>query len=165
MGRVEELSFAELVQELAQYEHESGPPDLEKSIRRRSVDARLMRLMSAAVPADERRASVRVPGDLPVKLHVGDKPLDGTIVDLGEGGLRVHLPAGGLDGDTVDVELDSPDPQHARATATVQWKKPREAGLDVGLHFVTQAEPHRRRLRRLVLEILRRMPAPAVAAG
>ena len=161
MGRVEELSFSELVQELAQYEHDSGPPDLEKSIRRRSIDARLMRLLSSDAPVDERRASVRVPGDLPVKLHVGDKTLDGTIVDLGEGGMRVHLDGGGVDGDTVDVELDSPDPQHARATAKVQWKKPRDDGLDVGLHFVTQAEPHRRRMRRLILEILRRMPAPA----
>ncbi|MGZ3443343.1 MAG: hypothetical protein ACXVDD_27670, partial [Polyangia bacterium] len=82
MGRVEELSFSELVQELAQYEHESGgPPDLEKSIRRRSIDARLMRLLSNDTPVDERRASVRVPGDLPVTLHVGDKALAGTIVD------------------------------------------------------------------------------------
>ena len=165
MGRVEELSFSELVQELAQFEHDSGPPDLERSIRRRSIDARLMRLLSSEVPNDERRASVRVPGDLPVKLHMGDRTLDGTIVDLGEGGLRVHLAGEGLDGEAVEVELDSPDPQHARATAKVQWKKSRDAGTDVGLHFVTQAEPHRRRLRRLVLEILRRMPAPAAAAS
>lgn len=161
MGRVEELSFSELVQELAQYEHDSGPPDLERSIRRRSVDARLMRLLSADAPVDERRSSVRVPGDLPVKLHAGDKALDGTIVDLGEGGIRVHLKGDGVDGDTVEVELDSPETQHARAHATVQWKKAREGGVDLGLHFVTQAEPHRRRLRRLVLEILRRMPPPA----
>jgi hypothetical protein len=160
MGRVEELSFGELVQELSQFEHDSGPPDLEKSIRRRSIDARLMRLLSNDAPVDERRASVRVPGDLPVKLHAGGKTLDGTIVDLGEGGIRVQLKADGVDGE-VEVELDSPDPQHARANATVQWKKTREGGCDVGLHFVTQAEPHRRRLRRLVIEILRRMPGPA----
>ncbi len=159
MGRVEELSFSELVQELAQFEQDSGPADLEKAIRRRSIDARLMRLLSAELPGDERRASVRVPGDLPVKLHVGDKTLDGTIVDLGEGGMRVHLATDGIEGDAIDVELDSPDPQHARATAKVQWKKPRDAGFDVGLQFTTQAEPHRRRMRRLVLEILRRMPA------
>jgi hypothetical protein len=160
MGRVEELTFSELVQELSQYEHESGPPDLEKSIRRRSIDARLMRLLSGDTPNDERRTSVRVPGDLPVTLHVGDKAVAGTLVDLGEGGIRVHLRAGELNGDAVDVELDSPDPHHPRATANVQWKKAVDGGVDVGLHFVTQAEPHRRRLRRLILEILRRMPEP-----
>ena len=161
MGRVEELSFSELVQELSQFEHESGPPDLEKSIRRRSIDARLMRLLSGDAPNDERRGSVRVPGDLPVTLHVGDKALPGTLVDLGEGGIRVHLRAGELNGDAVDVELDSPDPHHPRATAHVQWKKAVDGGVDVGLHLVTQAESHRRRLRRLILEILRRMPEPA----
>lgn len=160
MGRVEELSFSELVHELAQYEHDTGPPDLEKSIRRRSIDARLMRLLSSDAPVDERRSSIRVPGDLPVKLHAGDKTLQGTIVDLGEGGIRVHLDGDGV-GETVEVELDSEDPKHAQATAQVQWKKPQATGVDVGLHFVTQAEPHRRRMRRLILEILRRMPAPA----
>ncbi|HEX6837204.1 MAG TPA: PilZ domain-containing protein, partial [Polyangia bacterium] len=95
------------------------------------------------------------------KLHADGNALDGTIVDLGEGGIRVHLKGDGVNGDTVEVELDSPENQHARAHAKVQWKKAHEDGVDVGLHFVTQAEPHRRRLRRLVLEILRRMPAPA----
>jgi hypothetical protein len=121
-----------------------------------------MRLLSSDAPVDERRASIRVPGDLPVKLHAGDKVLDGTIVDLGEGGIRVHLKSDGIAGDTVDVELESPEPQHhPQATAKVQWKKAREEGVDLGLHFVTQADPHRRRMRRLILEILRRMPAPS----
>jgi len=161
MGRVEELSFSELVQELAHYEQDSGPPDLEKSIRRRSIDARLMRLLSSDTPVDERRSSIRVPGDLPVTLRAGDKTLAGTLVDLGEGGIRVHLSADGIEGDAVEVELDGSDDKHPQATAQVQWKKPRESGFDIGLHFVTQAEPHRRRMRRLILEILRRMPAPS----
>jgi hypothetical protein len=163
MGRVEELSFSELVRELSHFEHESGPPDLERAIRRRSIDARLMRLLSVDAPIEERRTSVRVPGELPVKLHVDGKTLDGTILDLGEGGIRVHLGADTLDADAdaVEVELDSPDPQHACATAQVQWKRARGSGLDVGLHFAVQAEAHRRRMRRLILEILRRMPDPA----
>ena len=161
MGRVEELSFSELVQELARYEHDTGPPDLEKSIRRRSIDARLMRLLSSDAPVDERRSSIRVPGALPVPLRPGDKTLAATIVDLGEGGIRVRVPADGVNGDTVEVELDSEDGKQTQATATVQWKKPQADGLEVGLHFATQAEPHRRRMRRLILQILRRMPAPA----
>lgn len=158
MGRVEELSFSELVHELAQYEHDSGPPDLEKSIRRRSIDARLMRLLSSDQPLDERRGSVRVPGDLPVKLTAGERELSGTIVDLGEGGLRVQIKEEALDGDSLDVELDGGDGRAAKATARVSWKKPREGGLELGLQFVAQPETHRRRMRRLVLEILRKMP-------
>lgn len=160
MGRVEELSFSELVQELSRYEHDAGPPDLEKSIRRRSIDARLMRLLSADTPVDERRASVRVPGDLPVKIHIGDKEVPGTILDLGEGGMRVHLAVAAVDGDAVDVELDGAD-RPPRATAKVSWKKPSDKGVALGLHFEAQSTVHRQRLRRLVLEILRRMPAPA----
>src|SRR5258707_13104943 len=97
MGRVEELSFSELVQELAHYEHDSGPPDLEKSIRRRSIDARLMRLLAADTPVDERRTSVRVPGDMAVKLIIGEEPMAATLVDIGEGGIRVHVKQGSVD--------------------------------------------------------------------
>src|SRR3954471_10182182 len=108
MGRIEELSFSELVHELSHYEHESGPPDLEQAIRRRSLDARLMRLLAADTPVDERRASVRVPGDMAVQLFVGEAPAAGTLVDLGEGGIRVHWKdeAAALEADAVDVELD-----------------------------------------------------------
>ncbi|MDB4964412.1 MAG: PilZ domain [Myxococcales bacterium] len=160
MGRIEELSFSELVHELSHFEHDAGPPDLEKSIRRRSLDARLMRLLAADTPVDERRASVRVPGDMAVKLIAGEAPLSGTLVDIGEGGIRVHLKEGSFDAAAVEVELDFPD-HHGRATASVQWKKPRESGLDVGLHFQTQTDVQRRRMRRLVLEILRQMPQPS----
>jgi PilZ domain-containing protein len=161
MARVEELTFSELVQELSQYEHDSGPPDLEKAIRRRSIDARLMRLLSADTPADERRTSVRVPGELPVKIYVGEKMLAGTILDLAEGGMRVNLAHGPVDGDTVDVELEGGGDKPSRATAKVTWKKPGDKGLDIGLHFDSESVSHRQRLRRLVLEILRRMPAPS----
>src|SRR5260370_18019277 len=140
MGRIEELSFSELVQELSHFEHEAGPPDLEKSIRRRSIDARLMRLMAADTPVDERRASVRVPGDMPVKLFIGEQPLTGTLVDIGEGGIRVHLKDGAtVEVEALDVELDVPDRQ-VRATASVQWKKPRERGLHATLHFQTHTD-------------------------
>src|SRR5436189_291419 len=110
MGRIEELSFSELVHELSHYEHESAPPDLEQAIRRRNIDARLMRMLAANTPVDERRDSVRVPGDMPVKLTVGEQPLTGTLVDLGEGGIRVHVQDGAtVEADADDVELDIPE--------------------------------------------------------
>jgi hypothetical protein len=118
MGRIEELSFSELIHELSHFEHDAGPPDLEKSIRRRSIDARLMRLLAADTPVDERRASVRVPGDMMVKLFVGERAVPGTLVDIGEGGIRVHLKEAEVDAEAVDLELDVPD-HRGRATASV----------------------------------------------
>jgi hypothetical protein len=160
MGRVEELSFAELVQELAHYEHDAGPPDLEKAIRRRSIDARLMRLLCADAPVDERRASVRVPGEIAVKLYAGERALDGTILDLGEGGLRVRTGTPPPEGDAVDVELAVAD-QPPRASATVSWRRQLDDRVELGLCFLSQHETHRRRMRRLVIELLRRLPAGA----
>jgi len=58
------------------------------------------------------------------------------------------------------VELDVPE-HRGRATAAVSWKKQRQQGIDVGLHFQAASETHRRSMRRLVLEILRRMPEPS----
>jgi hypothetical protein len=95
-----------------------------------------------------------------VKLFVGERALPGTLVDIGEGGIRVHLKEPAVDAEAVELELDFPD-HKGRATASVQWKKPREDGLDIGLHFQTQTDVHRRRMRRLILEILRQMPEPS----
>jgi hypothetical protein len=162
MGRVEELSFAELVQELADYEQHSEPPDLERSIRRSAVDRRLMRLLCDEAPSDERRAAVRVPGDIGVRLYAGDRALEGTIVDLGEGGIGVALAEAPPEAQEIDVEVlhDPPEPQ-SRARAKVMWQRPRGGGgFTVGLHFLGQTDAHRRRMRRLVVEVLRKMPSP-----
>ena len=161
MGRVEELSFSELVQELSHYEHETGgEPDLEKAIRRRSVDARLMRLISNGAPGDERRGGVRVPGDVPVKLSAGERAIDAVIVDLAEGGLRIKTEESPPDGATVEVELPL-GAESLRAQAKVAWKNKLSDRYELGLCFVAQPEMNRRRMRRLIIEILRRMPEPA----
>jgi hypothetical protein len=161
MVRVEELSFSELVQELAHEERAEGPPDLERAIRRRSLDARLMHLVMADGIVDERRASVRVPGDLAVQLHTNHGALVGVLIDLGEGGARVHVDGAAAlaEGEHVDVLLEEAG-KPARATAQVQWRKVRDEGLELGLHFIAQPEIHKRRMRRLVLEILRHLPDP-----
>ena len=161
MGRVEELSFPELVQELSHDEHQVGPPDLERSIRRRSLDARLLRLLCVDGPVDERRESVRVPGELPIQVvPAGAETLTGTLIDLGQGGMRVHVAgAGALPGDRVEVALAHAGPP-ARVAARVQWQRANQAGLDLGLHLEVNDEAGHRRLRRLVLEILRQLPDP-----
>jgi hypothetical protein len=161
--RVEEMSFIELVQTLSDLERQLDPLDLEQTMTRARIDRRLMRLLSAEASdsgeADERRSGVRVAGELAVKM--AEPGEDGRawvakVVDLSEGGLRVALheaipPDVGL----VDTELlGGPDERHSQARAKIVWRKDGE----VGLKFVTQPDAHRRRMRALVLEILRRMP-------
>jgi hypothetical protein len=160
MGRVEELSFTELVQELSHYEHETGgEPDLEKAIRRRSVDARLMRLIGSGHANEERRGGVRVPGDVPVKLSAGERAIAAVIVDLAEGGLRVKTEEMPQESATVDVELPLGD-ESLHAQATIAWKNKLSDRFELGLCFVAQPEMNRRRMRRLIIELLRRMPDP-----
>jgi hypothetical protein len=161
MGRVDELSFAELVQELLREQRAAGPLDLERTLRRRSLDARLMRLVAADGIVDERRASVRVPGELAVQMHTNHGAVAGVLVDLGESGARVHVDGAAplAEGDRVDLVLVEVKSQ-LRATVLVQWCRPRDEGLELGLHFIAGSEAHRRRMHRLVLEILRHLPSP-----
>jgi hypothetical protein len=164
MRRVDDLSFPELVQELAAFEHDAEPADprgdVERALRRREIDQRLMALLSSAGPVDERRAAVRVPGEIAVKLRGEGRPSDAliyaTIIDLGEGGLRVRLREPPPDGARLWVELAVPEPP-PQVSARVAWLRPVEGGVESGLQFVGQPDAHRRRLRRLVIELLRQM--------
>jgi hypothetical protein len=165
MARVEEMSFEELVTTLFELEKDTVPQDLERTMHRAKIDRRLMRLISTegSLGLEERRGSIRVPGDLQVKLTSGDHVWEAQIVDIGEGGLRVRLdrhPPERID--VVEVELVAfegmPADQHPpRARARISWRK-KDGGIgEIGLGFVSQPESHRRRMRWLVLEILKRM--------
>jgi hypothetical protein len=160
MSRIEELSFSELVHELAHYdEHDPQPPDPARSLRRRHLDARLMRLLSLDCPVTDRRAAIRVRGDLAVRLFVDDRVLDGMLVDVGEGGARVRIDEPRLERDDLELGLGmtlSPP----RASVRVRWRRPRVYGLELGLSFEAQSDAHKQRLRVLILELLRRMPEP-----
>jgi hypothetical protein len=160
MRRVDDLSFAELVQELAVFEHDPGPADLERALRRRHVDQRLIRLLSSDAPVDERREAVRVPGELAVRLRGegrgSDSTIYGTILDIGEGGLRVRLQQPPPDGERLWVELVVPEPP-PHVSARIAWQRAVEGRVEVGLHFIGQPDAHRRRLRRLVIELLGRL--------
>lgn len=164
MGRVDEMSFSELVQALSDFEHASTPLELEQVLERNAIDRRLMRLIGGPGAAEERRASVRVPGALGVKLHAGETVREGTLVDLAEGGVRVTTSPPALEVDEVEVELVDAskdigaDRLPPRASARVTWRKDGAEGCDLGLEFVSQPEGHRRRMRRLVIEILRHLP-------
>jgi hypothetical protein len=159
MSRIEELSFSELVHELCHYEHDPQPPDPARTIRRRHLDARLMRLLTLDRPVEERRATMRVRGDIAVRLFVDDRVLDGMLVDIGEGGARVRIDEHTLERDALELGLGM-TPSPPRASVRVRWRRPRVYGLELGLSFEAQSDAHRRRVRALILELLRRMPEP-----
>jgi hypothetical protein len=165
LGAVEEMSFEELVQALAAYEQDREPSEVDRAIHRTALERRLLALLGPGHKHDERRRAIRVPGDLAVQLHLGDDVTRGVVRDLAEGGVGVRVKLAPPDGATVDVEIipkKSSTPTHpARAQALVVWVKPiADAGWDVGLAILGHDEAHRRRMRRMVLEILRRMPTP-----
>jgi hypothetical protein len=159
MNRIEELSFSELVHELAHDEHNPQPPDPARLVRRRDLDARLMRLLTLDRPVDERRAAMRVPGNLAVRLFADDQVLDGMLLDLGEGGARVRIEEPILVHDRLELGLGL-SPSSPRASVHVCWSRPHAYGLDLGLSFAAQSDAHRQRLRALIFELLRRMPEP-----
>lgn len=163
MPRVEEMTFPELVEALWDLEQErertSGPLDLERTVARRAIDLRLARLLSGARTAEERRACLRVPGELPVHLRFSEQTVEAVIVDLGEGGLRVRSQEALPEPADVEVELGGvPEAERPpRARARVSWTRAADGGYEAGLQFVGQPELHRQRMRRLVLGILRQI--------
>jgi hypothetical protein len=163
MGAVEEMSFEELVQTLSEFEQDREPSEVSRAMHRTAVERRLMALLGPGQKHDERRTSVRVPGDMPVQVRFGDDLTRGVVRDLSEGGIGVRLRLAPPDGATVEVELvpkkASALTHPAHAQALVVWVKPiAETGWDVGLAILGHDDAHRRHMRRLVLEILRRLP-------
>jgi hypothetical protein len=161
VSELDEMTFAELVEALVALEREDDL-GLEEAMARAKIDRRIMTIVNRdAPPTDERRASLRVPVDMSVRLHIGERAIDGRLVDLGEGGVRVHVPAVEA-ADLLEVELPE-TPQHpsVRATARISWRRDGEGRVDVGLQFVAQPAGHRRRMRHLVFEVLRRMSLKA----
>jgi hypothetical protein len=166
MGRVEEMSFGELVQALVdldrQREREGEPLDIERTLERSAIDQRLGRLLSRQTPGEERRTSVRVPGDLGLSVTMGERRMQGTIIDLGEGGLQVAMAEELPELAAVEVELGGAPAEGElppRAAAKVAWVRGSGQAWNVGLQFVGQSSVHRHRMRRLVVAILRHLPA------
>jgi hypothetical protein len=157
------LSFEEMIEFLAQHAQDREPSNVDMALRRTAVERELMIALGATPPVAERRAFVRVPGRLPMRLHVGSSVTNATVQDLGEGGVRITAvmapPIGGL----VDVELlptaALSDLHPPRAEAMVVWARQIENhGYDLGLRFTDDTEAHRRRFRRIVIELLRKVP-------
>jgi hypothetical protein len=165
MAAVEDMTFEELVEILAAFEQENEPSNVDRAVHRTTVERRLMSLLSAgAVQRDhERRAHIRVPGDLRARIHRDHEAITATVKDLAEGGVRLVSAWGPAVNATVDLELLSktlPVGSHApRAQAIVTWVKPlRDDGYEFGAAFLAHDDSHRRRMRRVVVELLRRIP-------
>lgn len=166
VATVETMTFEELVHTLAMFEQDREPSDVDRAIQRNAVERRLLGLLSAGNRHAERRIAVRVPGDVGVKLYIGGENVHATVRDLGEGGVGLRSVMAPPEGATVDIEL-IPKKVSAlihppRAQAMVCWVQPvSDHGYDLGLSFLGHDDSHRRRMRRMVVELLRRMPPPA----
>jgi len=158
-----EMSFEEMVEFLAELYQDREPSEVGLAMKRAAVERELMIKLGASPPTAERRACVRVPGHLPIKLHVGGEEVGGTVYDLGEGGVRVRAVMAPPIGANVDLEM-LPHPatrelHPARAEVVVTWLHPLDNhGFELGLRFTDDTDAHRRRMRRVVIELLRAVP-------
>lgn len=159
---VEELEFEELVEILAAFEQENEPSDVDRAVQRAAVERRLMTLLSSGQRPDERRAHVRVPGDLRARIFRDQETVSATVRDLCEGGLRLTSSWGPPVGATLDIELgikSIPGVAPPRASVMVAWVTPAgDSAYDFGVRFLALDDAYRRRMRRVVVELLRRLP-------
>jgi hypothetical protein len=168
MAAVEDMSFEELVEILAAFEQENEPSNVDRAIHRTTVERRLMSLLSAgAAQRDlERRAHIRVPGDVKARIHRDHEAINATVKDLAEGGVRLVSAWGPAIGATIDLELllkQQLGTHSPRAQAIVTWVQAlRDDGYEFGAAFLAHDDAHRRRMRRVVVELLRRIPQPGL---
>ena len=161
---VEDLGFEELVEIMAAFEQENEPSDVDRAMQRAAVERRLMALLSGGQRHAERRVHVRVPGELRARVYREDEAIHATVRDLCEGGLRLSSVWGPPVGATLEVELhvkSIPGVLPPRAPVMVAWVTPLgDAAYDFGVRFLAHDDAHRRRMRRVVVELLRRIPLP-----
>jgi hypothetical protein len=159
---VEDLGFEELVEILAAFEQENEPSDVDRAMQRSAVERRLMALLSSGQRGEERRAHVRVPGELRARIFREQETVSATVRDLCEGGLRLNSAWGPPVGATLDIELavkSIPGVAPPRAPVMVAWVTPLgDSAYDFGVRFLAHDDAHRRRMRRVVVELLRRLP-------
>ena len=160
---IEDLEFEELVEIMAAFEQENEPSDVDRAMQRSAVERRLIALLSGGQQRHaERRAHVRVPGELRARIYREQETIQATVRDLCEGGLRLSSAWGPPVGATLEVELlikSIPGVAPPRAPVMVQWVTALgDAAYDFGVQFLAHDDAHRRRMRRVVVELLRRIP-------
>lgn len=157
--------FKALVDELEDLETRrtgsGGFADPVDAAPRQQVERRLIELIAADIPRDERRRHVRVPCDLAVQVRRDKDASPGHVVDVGAGGVLVETALPAQVGDTLEVELErrAGTLEHGlRVRGRVAWSADGRA-RQVGVAFTAKDDAAERRLRRFVIELLRKRVA------
>ena len=153
-----------LVEELGDIEQRAsgsgGFASTKDAARRQQIELRLIRLVAADAPVDERRSFVRLPCNLPVQVRAGSNASPGVAADIGMGGVFIATLLTARSGAAVEVEIERKpgSMEHSlRLRGTVAWTADRSEGrAGLGVIFAAGDEPAERRVRRFVLELLRR---------
>lgn len=139
----------------------------EDAARRQQIERRLLELLRIEIPGDERRHFVRLPCDLWVKLKTSTAdPVAAEIVDVGAGGVYVETTVRAYAGQPVEVEIERRPGtlEHGlKVRGKVAWSaESRRSGRPgLGIAFAADDDASERRLRRFVIELLRKRLPPA----
>jgi hypothetical protein len=158
MGPEEAERFAELADELEDLygQHTMGGGYLpEVAARKQHIERILMDALGAQVTEDQRRTHRRVVCELNVVLRHGTTQGNGVVRDLGIGGVYVETAMATGTGGRVEIEVARKPGvfEHGlKVRGVVAWT----SGRGFGAMFSPTDEGSERRLRRFVLELLRR---------
>ena len=111
-----------------------------------------------------RRRFARVPYNTPVRLHVGDRILEGRSENISEGGLLLITNDLCTDGEAVEVELALPSSGTlVRVGGVARWARAGRTGKALGVEFDEVPQRVRFAIRGLVARLRPRTPVGAEA--
>jgi uncharacterized protein (TIGR02266 family) len=161
-AEVETMDLPQLVERLEDLEERRTPvgwsPD--DAVERAAVERRILAMVAARAPRDERRQTVRLPCRLRVVVRSREDAVRGEVCDIGSGGVFVAAEAQLPIGTHVHLEVRGlgTDEHGLRVRGKIAWVNAGRDGEEAGMGVRFDGQPsdaHERRLRRFVLELLR----------
>ncbi|HUH05555.1 MAG TPA: PilZ domain-containing protein [Kofleriaceae bacterium] len=153
------MGLPELVELLDDLEERRTPigwsPD--DAVQRAAIERRIMALVGQDPPEDERRGTVRLPCELPVKLRSKERSVRAEVRDIGAGGVFVLTDTPFVVGTVVELEVrgNGTDEHGLRVRGQIAWNADGDS-TGVGVCFnQVPSSAHERRIRRFVIELLR----------
>lgn len=153
------MALPELVDMLDDLEERRTPigwsPD--DAVKRAAIERRIMQLVGREPPEDERRSTVRLPCELPVKLRSKEQAVRAEVRDIGAGGVFIVTEARFVVGTVVELEVrgSGTDEHGLRVRGQIAWNADGDQhGVGVCFNQVPSSA-HERRIRRFVIELLR----------